>query len=93
MESLLFFICLLAVWRITHLFNAEDGPFELIYKFRKLFGNGFFGQVLDCFYCLSIWVSLIPALYFGSNLFEKILYCFAFSGGAILLEKITDKNV
>jgi len=93
MEPLLFVICLLAVWRITHLLQAEDGPFELIYKFREFLGNGFFGQLFGCFYCLSIWVGLIPALYLGNNLFEKIVYCFAFSGGSILLEKITDKDV
>ncbi len=26
---------LLAVWRLTHLVQAEDGPFDLIFKFRQ----------------------------------------------------------
>ncbi|HEX7584213.1 MAG TPA: DUF1360 domain-containing protein, partial [Prolixibacteraceae bacterium] len=53
-----FIICTLAVWRITHLLSQEDGPFDTVIKFRKLFGQGFFGNLLDCFYCLSIWIAV-----------------------------------
>ena len=88
----LFFIVLLAVWRITHLIQAEDGPFDLIFKLRKLAGTGFFGQLMDCFYCCSVWVALPPGFYFGSGWLQKILLWLAFSGGAILLERATSKN-
>jgi hypothetical protein len=49
-----FFLCGIALWRITHLFTEEDGPFDLVIKFRKLFGQGFFGNLLGSFYCLSL---------------------------------------
>ena len=88
---MIFIIILLAVWRITHLFQAEDGPFDLIYKLRLFVGDGFFGKLMDCFYCLSIWVSIIPAIYFGFSAASILLLTFAFSGGAILLEKLTNK--
>ncbi len=34
---------MLAVWRITHLLNAEDGPWKLLVRFRRALGNGFWG--------------------------------------------------
>lgn len=86
-------IIILFVWRLTHLISQEDGPFNIIFNVRKFVGDGFFGKLMDCFYCLSIWISLIPAIYFGDNLLQKIILCFAFSGGAIILEKLTNKNV
>lgn len=85
-------IITLAVWRITHLLSQEDGPFDLVIKFRKLFGQGFFGNLLDCFYCLSIWISLPFGLWQGNDWKEKLLYWLAFSGASCLLEKATDKN-
>jgi len=83
---------LLAVWRVTHLIQAEDGPFDLIFKIRKLAGNGFFGQLMDCFYCLSLWVALLPGFYFATGWDQKILLWLALSGGAILLEKISNRT-
>ncbi len=87
-----FLITLLAVWRITHLMQAEDGPFDLIFKLRQFAGDSFIGKLMDCFYCLSIWVAVLPGFYFGNGWIEKITLWLAFSGGAILLEKLTDKG-
>jgi hypothetical protein len=36
MTAYLFLISVLSVWRVTHLIQAEDGPFDVIYKLRKL---------------------------------------------------------
>jgi hypothetical protein len=87
-----FITTLLAVWRVTHLVQAEDGPFELIFKIRKLAGNGFIGKLMDCFYCSSIWVALPPGLYLGAGWIQKIVLWLAFSGGAILLEKFSTRG-
>jgi hypothetical protein len=92
MNGFVFTIVSLAVWRITHLLSKEDGPFEMIYKFRKQLGQGFFGSLLDCFYCLSIWIALPFGIAAGSNWKEMILYWLALSGAACLLEKATTKN-
>ena len=81
----------LCVWRITHLFQAEDGPWNVIIHIRKAVGNGLFGQLLDCFDCLSIWVSAPFAWVIGQTMSERILMWLAFSGGAILAERSTNK--
>jgi hypothetical protein len=85
-----FFIGVLFVWRITHLLSAEDGPWDLVIRLRRAAGTGFVGQMLDCFYCLSIWVSAILAIFLGKNFGEKILLGPALSAGAIFLERVTD---
>jgi hypothetical protein len=81
-----------AVWRLTHLLNKEDGPFDIIFILRKKAGHGFFGKLMDCFYCLSIWIALPFGIWLGQNWIEKILVWFALSGAACLLEQATIKN-
>ena len=87
-----FTVATLAIWRITHLFSNEDGPFELVFKFRKLFGQGFFGDLLDCFYCLSIWVSIPFSILLANGWLETIITCFALSGAACIVYKLTEKK-
>jgi len=82
----------LAVWRITHLLAKEDGPFDAVVLLRKKAGSGFWGKLMDCFYCLSIWISLPFGIGLGAVWWEQLLYWFAISGAACLLENITDKN-
>ena len=82
---------ILGVWRITHLFNAEDGPANLLARFRQWVGSGFWGSLLDCFYCLSLWVSVPFALAIGRDWTERLLLWLAFSAGAILLERATSR--
>lgn len=88
----LFLLSVLAVWRISHLLSQEDGPFDLVVRFRKLFGQGFFGNLLDCFYCLSMWVSIPFAVWLGGDWKEGVACWLALSGGACLLFKLTEKN-
>jgi len=90
-DILSFSLCTLAIWRITHLFSQEDGPFDAMIKFRKLFGQGFFGNLLDCFYCLSLWVSVPFAIFISKTWLQGIIIWLALSGAACLLFKITDK--
>jgi hypothetical protein len=81
-----------AVWRLTHLIGKEDGPFEIIFLIRKKAGNSVFGKLMDCFYCLSIWIALPFGIWLGQNWIEKILVWFALSGAASLLEQATTKQ-
>jgi hypothetical protein len=80
---------ILGVWRITHLLQAEDGPWDLVARFRLWLGHGFWGRLLDCFYCLSIWIALPAALSIGEGAGERLLLWPALSGGAVLLERLT----
>jgi len=79
----------LAVWRITHFFNAEDGPLNVVVRLRRLMGTSIFGEILDCFYCLSVWVAIPFALWIGHGWKEISILWLALSGGAILLERLT----
>jgi hypothetical protein len=80
---------ILAVWRLTHLLNAEDGPWDLLVSLRRLAGSSFWGSLLDCFYCLSLWIALPFAIVLGERWLERMLLWLAFSAGAILLERAT----
>lgn len=87
-----FLLGILFVWRISHLISAEDGPWDIVVHLRKAVGEGFLGQMLDCFYCLSLWISAILAIFLGKKFGERILLGPALSAGAILLERITDQR-
>jgi len=80
---------ILAVWRITHLLNAEDGPWDLFVRFRRFVGEGFWGSLLDCFYCLSVWIAVPFAYWLGDSWKERLLLWPALSAGSILAERIT----
>jgi hypothetical protein len=84
---------ILVVWRITHFLQAEDGPGDVVVHLRRHAGEGFWGKLLDCFYCLSVWVAAPLALSFGKNLGERVLLWPSFSAGAILLERITNPTL
>lgn len=88
----LFLLIILATWRITHLLSKEDGPFDIVYLIRKKAGAGFFGKLLDCFYCVSIWVALPLGIWLGNTWWEKIIYWLALSGAACLLEQATTNS-
>jgi hypothetical protein len=82
-------IGVLAVWRFTHLLYAEDGPWNAIVRLRAWAGNGFLGQAMDCFLCLSLWLSIPPALALGPTWPERVLLWPALSAGAILIHRLT----
>jgi hypothetical protein len=82
----------LVVWRITHLLQAEDGPWKLVVRLRRWVGEGFWGELLDCFYCLSMWTALPVAVLSGHGWKHRLVLWPALSGAAILVERITAKN-
>ena len=79
----------LAVWRLTHLLSAEDGPWDTLAKLRKLVGESFLGKLLDCFYCLSLWVAVPVAWQLAQGWKQGLLLWLALSGSAILAERLT----
>lgn len=85
-------LAILGVWRITHLLQAEDGPRRLLARFRRSLGQGMLGQILDCFYCLSVWTAVPFAWVIGQSWNEKLLLWPALSGAAVLLERLTARE-
>jgi hypothetical protein len=87
MNPLLFVAATLATWRVTHLITAEDGPFDIVARLRQAAGAGFFGQLMDCFYCASLWVAAPLAIWVADGWSARAVAWLALSGGAILLER------
>lgn len=90
-----FYWCILGVlatWRVTHFLQAEDGPGDIVVHLRRRLGDGLVGRLLDCFYCLSVWVALPLAIWIGQSWKERTLLTLAFSAGAILLERATQRE-
>ena len=88
-----FIVAALATWRITHLIVREDGPWKIIVRIRRRAGAGFWGELMDCFYCSSVWVAAIFSFTLRPNWEQWILYLFALSGSACLLERIGQEPV
>jgi hypothetical protein len=82
----------LTVWRLTHLLNAEDGPWNLVFRLRQRAGTGFWAGLLDCFYCLSVWIAAPLAYVIGSTWKERLLLWPAMSAAAILLERLAPEK-
>ena len=78
----------LVVWRLTHLLHAEDGPWDLMRRFRDAVARGFAGGLFDCFYCLSLWIAAPVAWFLGSEATHKFLLWPALSAGAIIIERV-----
>ena len=89
MEWYLLVLGSLGVWRLTHLLNAEDGPWAIFVRLRAAAGNGIWGELLDCFHCLSLWISVPFALALGVGWEQRVLLWLALSAAAILLERLT----
>jgi Protein of unknown function (DUF1360) len=85
-------IAILATWRVAHLVAREDGPFDIIVKLRVRAGNAPLGQLMDCPYCLSIWVALPFAFMIANTVIAWIAAWLAISGGASLLEHALERR-
>jgi hypothetical protein len=83
----------LCTWRLTHLLQAEDGPWDMSVRLRRAAGDGFLGHLLDCFYCLSLWIALPVAWLVHSNAIDLAMLWPSISGGAILLERCTARTI
>jgi hypothetical protein len=84
---------ILATWRITHLLAKEDGPADLVVRFRARLGHGLAGKLMDCFECLSLWVAVPIAFFISRRPLELLLIWLALSGAACLLERVGQEPV
>ena len=86
-------LAVLATWRVTHLLASEDGPADIIVRFRRLLGQSLVGQLMDCFNCLSLWIAAPTALFVSRKPSEWFVAWLALSGGACLLERLSHDPV
>ena len=81
-------LAVLACWRVSHLLAREDGPWDAVARLRAAAGGGMLGKMMDCFYCLSVWVAAPLACFVSPRWIERVVAWLAVSGGACLLERI-----
>jgi len=88
-----FIVAVLATWRVTHLLASEDGPADLIVRLRARLGNGLLGNLMDCFYCLSLWIAAPAALFVTRKPLDWLMTWLALSGAACLLDRLVKDPV
>jgi hypothetical protein len=88
-----FIVAVLATWRVTHLLASEDGPADLIVRLRARLGNGLLGKLMDCFYCLSLWIAAPAALFVTRKPLDWLMTWLALSGAACLLDRLVKDPV
>jgi hypothetical protein len=86
-----FLLAALATWRLTHLLAEEDGPADLVVRLRARAGSGQLGSLMDCFYCLSIWVAAPLSAPLVRDRRARPIAWLALSGAACLLERSTSR--
>ena len=82
-------LSVLATWRVSHLIAYEDGPFDAIVRLRARAGDGVLGKLMDCPYCLSLWIAAPLALLLAGQPGAWCVAWLAISGGSSLLEKLS----
>ena len=88
-----FVLAVLATWRVTHLLASEDGPADLVVRFRARLGHGLIGKLMDCFNCLSFWIAAPAALFVSRKPLDWLFTWLAVSGAACLLERLGHEPV
>ena len=92
MNTLRIVLAILAVWRLTHLLHAEDGPLRIFARCRNWLRRMSLSGASDCFYCLSLWVSAPFAMMLGSQWEDRVTLWLALSGAAILANRLTEEE-
>ena len=91
-DSTRFGLAALATWRLAHLVAYEDGPANVIANARGRAGTSLVGELMDCFYCLSLWAAAPFALAVAGRKRDAPITWLALSGAACLLERVTSPN-
>ena len=87
-----FALASLATWRLTHLLAEEDGRWRVL-RVRALVGQARLGQLMDCFYCLSVWGAAPLSVAVVRRRKQVPLVWLALSGASCLLERATTPPV
>lgn len=73
-------------WYVAYVLVKTSGPFKL---FERLRAVTTFGGLLECVYCLVVWVAIAGYLLFYLTPLTPIVYIGAISGAAMLAHRYT----
>ena len=93
-----------AIWRISSMLVAEDGPWEIFSRLRYVLGikpddmgvdypTNEVAKALMCVWCTSVWISIVVSIlaHFNQGLVVAILLPLCLSGVAIVVNRVVDK--
>jgi len=98
-ECLKFVVAVLFTFRLTHLLVFDYGPGHVFERLREIVGvieyeNGmteyrtWVAELFGCHWCMSVWIALIPAIWFAGLTIQMIFSWLAIAGAASLLEEL-----
>lgn len=96
MEAVVVTLSVVAVWRLTHMLQHEEGPLGVFSRLQAWVASlpdveGGLNRGFFCFWCLSMWVSLPFAIFLSHSLGSFIVVWLGLSGGAVLINSISQK--
>lgn len=85
MDALNLLILALFTWYVAYVLIKTSGPFHLFARLRALTT---IGGLLECLYCLVIWIAVLGYLLINSP-FALIAHIGAIAGGAMMMHRWT----
>lgn len=99
-----FIILGLAVWRLSSLIAREEGPMQILDRFRYFAGVRYaddgvyflnnFAKGISCPACLSVWIGAIASvaylLFNSSIVYTGVVWALALSAIAVIVDEITN---
>jgi hypothetical protein len=85
-----------AVWRLTRMLWVERGPIDMFTRMRAYLAKkqkrmGGLYDLVSCFFCLSVWVSMLPAIFMAKDLLTFILSVLILSGIAVIIHQLIER--
>ena len=82
-----FFLASMATWRLSFLLARQDGPWQILARFRKSLYAGFYSELFKCVKCMSVWVAIPFAFFVGGDWKEILVIWLALSGVSALIDE------
>ncbi len=83
-----FLIAALATWRLAFLLAREQGPWDILGRFRQA-ASGVTTELLRCVKCVGLWVAIPFAFFVRGDWWELIVIWLALAGVTALIDELT----
>jgi hypothetical protein len=85
----------LAAYRVSHLVTRESGPWRCFDRMREyLWNRGFLTlyELVNCFFCFSLWVCLVPAVFLAPTVKDFFVLWLSIGGAVLIMDKLTNRE-